>query len=192
MLRKNVDSTIPLCATLLLSVAWIAGVNAFVVKSFCRDGRPRTPLTCMIPDAIAAPHLADEAFSIVGHEPSILISDAMDVVTNIAIAIGGTIAVLAAFAILFSTFIIPAAADQLKKQVKELDPVMWQEYEKKLEAGETLAMRPDLMQELGNKVQAKALAKFENTDTQLNELKSSPTTNIIDAEVVCKKEGEKD
>ena len=69
---------------------------------------------------------------------------------------------------------------------------MWQEYEKKLEAGETLAMRPDLMQELGNKVQAKALAKFENTDTQLNELKSSPTTNIIDAEVVCEKEGEKD
>ena len=85
----------------------------------------------------------------------------VDTVKNIAIAVGGIIAVLAAFAILFSTFIIPAAADQIEKQAKELDPAMWQEYEQKLEPGETLAMRPDLMQELGNKVQAKAFTEIE-------------------------------
>ena len=103
----------------------------------------------------------------------------MDTVKNIAIAVGGIIAVLAAFAILFSTFIIPAAADQIEKQAKELDPAMWQEYEQKLEPGETLAMRPDLMQELGNKVQAKAFTEIEKKEAQLRELKSSSKTDVV-------------
>ena len=103
----------------------------------------------------------------------------MDTVKNIAIAVGGIIAVLAAFAILFSTFIIPAAADQIEKQAKELDPAMWLEYEQKLEPGETLAMRPDLMQELGNKVQAKAFTEIEKKEAQLRELKSSSKTDVV-------------
>jgi hypothetical protein len=124
--------------------------------------------------------VGSEAFNVVSHQPpTFLISDAMDTVKNIAIAVGGIIAVLAAFAILFSTFIIPAAADQIEKQAKELDPAMWLEYEQKLEPGETLAMRPDLMQELGNKVQAKAFTEIEKKEAQLRELKSSSKTDVV-------------
>ena len=103
----------------------------------------------------------------------------MDTVKNISIAVGGIIAVLAAFAILFSTFIIPAAADQIEKQAKELDPAMWQEYEQKLDPGETLAMRPDLMQELGNKVQAKSLAEFEKMEAQMKEREISSKPDVV-------------
>ena len=37
---------------------------------------------------------------------------------------------------------------------------LWQEYEAQLKPDEVLAMRPDLMLELGNKVQELDMAKF--------------------------------
>ena len=49
--------------------------------------------------------------------------------------------------------IIPKAAEQLEREAQELAPELWQEYQAKLGPGETMATRPDLLQELGNKVQ---------------------------------------
>lgn len=160
-----------------------------MVKTHVTAATARTSTSSLLtPAAVMPPHLLDgDTFSIITQQPSLVVSEgAIDAVKNIAIAIGGIIAVLAAFTILFSTFIIPRAAEQLEKQARELDPGMWQEYEQKLEPGETLAMRPDLMQELGNKVQAKALAEFEKMNAaqkQASETTSS-TSDIVDVEVV--------
>jgi hypothetical protein len=96
---------------------------------------------------------------------SILTADesggALDIVKNIALAIVVIGGVLAAVAYLFATYLIPQAAKQLEAQAKEVDPELWREYQRKMEPGESLVMRPDLMQELGVKVREKIIAKFD-------------------------------
>jgi len=155
------------------------------------------------PPSALPPHVLEtsEIYNgIIAQQPSFIVSDALDIVKNIAIAIGGIIAVLAAVAILFSTFIIPKAAEQLEKQAKELDPALWQEYESKLEPGEVLAMRPDLMQSLGEKVQAKALAEFQKLEKHASESSAAPPSetdrsapsNVVDVDVISKEEKKQD
>ena len=103
-----------------------------------------------------------------------------------AVAIGLTAIVfaLAGLTYLFASILIPKAAEQLEKEAKELAPDLWEEYQAKLGEGETMATRPDLMQELGNKLQPLLDAKIANMQT-----KSQPTTKeeeekVIDAQVV--------
>jgi hypothetical protein len=70
------------------------------------------------------------------------------------VAIGITVIVffLAGFAYFTAAILIPKAAEQLELECKELAPELWEEYASKLGPGETLATRPDLLQELGNKI----------------------------------------
>lgn len=48
-----------------------------------------------------------------------------------------------------AAFIVPKAAEQLEADTKRLRPGLWEEYEAKLEPGQTMATRPDILQELG-------------------------------------------
>jgi len=184
--------TTKFCSTIcLLGLLFTSTVEAFVAKhhvtaSTTMGTTTLRPTFLLTPSAVP-PNLDSEVFTVIAQQPSLLVSDALGVVKNIAIAITGVIAVFAAIAILFSTFIIPAAAEQLEKQARELDPGMWQEYEQKLEPGETLAMRPDLMQELGNKVQARAIAEFEKIEQEVQSKSTSESTappGVVDVEVV--------
>ena len=93
---------------------------------------------------------------------SLLLSDAGDFIRNIAGIVFGIGAFLALFVVLFSTVIIPQAAEQLESQVRSQYPDLWKEYASQLNEGETLVMRPDLMQSLGERVQKLAMADFEN------------------------------
>jgi hypothetical protein len=92
---------------------------------------------------------------------------ALDVVKNLVIGIGGVIAVLALLVVVLSSFVIPKAAEQLEQQAKAMDMELWEEYENRLEPGEVLAMRPDLMQELGNIVTARTMAKYEEMEKEM-------------------------
>jgi hypothetical protein len=68
---------------------------------------------------------------------------------TIGTALVSLIAVLALISGVFINYIIPRnAALQLESQVKENYPSLWAEYASKLKEGETLVMRPDVMQEL--------------------------------------------
>lgn len=62
-----------------------------------------------------------------------------------------------------AAFIVPAAAEQLEKDTKRLRPGLWEEYEARLEEGEMIASRPDLLQELGDVMQPIILADFEDS-----------------------------
>jgi hypothetical protein len=155
---------------------------------------PQTFLTSQQPSAVSLT------------QSSLLVADAMEIVQNVLIGVGGIVVVLYGVTILLSSWIIPKAAEQIELQAKELDPALWQEYASKLEPGEVLAMRPDLMQELGEKVQALTIEKFE----QIQEEARNPTviraettssmsddpnnasnrpklTNVVDVEVTSKK-----
>jgi hypothetical protein len=70
------------------------------------------------------------------------------------VAIGVTVVIFffAGLAYLTAAILIPKAAEQLEIEAKELAPDLWQEYQAKLGPGESMATRPDLLQELGNKI----------------------------------------
>mmetsp|Transcript_564 Transcript_564/g.932 ORF Transcript_564/g.932 Transcript_564/m.932 type:complete len:229 (-) Transcript_564:9-695(-) len=124
------------------------------------------------------------------------ITSVLSGITAIAFFLFGLTYVLAAW-------IIPQAAAQLEEQTKELDPDLWDEYQAKLDPGQTLDQRPDLMQELGDKVQKVMAEKFdemggiakeqavENEDflntmdaQATNAKKSVDTSQVMDAEIV--------
>ena len=49
--------------------------------------------------------------------------------------------------------LIPFAIKLLEKEVKELEPGLWEEYEARLNEGETMGQRLDLLQELTKEIQ---------------------------------------
>ena len=86
---------------------------------------------------------------------------AMDILRNVAVAITAVVFLLAGITLVTASIIIPAAAKELEKECKELAPELWDEYQGLLEAGQTIAQRPELMQELGAKLQPLLDAKME-------------------------------
>lgn len=96
---------------------------------------------------------------------SILVADsalnsALDTMRTIALGATAVIFFLAGLTTLFASIIMPAAAKELEKECLELNPDLWYEYQDKLEEGETIAQRPELMQELGAKLQPLLDAKI--------------------------------
>ena len=89
-----------------------------------------------------------------------------DTVRNIAAGVTAILFLLAGLTYAYASFIIPAAAQELEKECKELDPQLWKEYAAKLGEGETMASRPDLMQELGTKLQPLVEAKLRDLDAK--------------------------
>ena len=99
-----------------------------------------------------------------GSTSSLLVSDeggVMDIVRSIAVGITAILFLLAGLTYLTASVIVPAAAKELEKECKELAPELWDEYQTKLEPGQTMGQRPDLMQELGKKIQPLLDAKIE-------------------------------
>lgn len=104
---------------------------------------------------------------------------------SIAIGILVVAALLVGISVFVASVIIPQAAQELEVQVKEKYPDLWREYEAKLEPGEVLAMRPDLIQELGNKMQQADFKEFERRKQQVQNAKDK-NENVVDVEVISK------
>lgn len=119
-------------------------------------------------------------------QSSILTADLVETATNVLVGIGGVVVVLAVLTFTIATYIVPTAARQIEDLAKELDPELWREYEQKLEPGETLVMRPELMQELGTKV-IELQSKLLNDDVdewETSNRKVAEVETIIAPEVV--------
>mmetsp|Transcript_14071 Transcript_14071/g.18492 ORF Transcript_14071/g.18492 Transcript_14071/m.18492 type:complete len:192 (+) Transcript_14071:63-638(+) len=130
--------------------------------------------------------------------PSVTLSDgdllnqAGETLKTVAIVVTGLVFGAAGLTYIFASFLIPKAAEQLERETKEMAPELWAEYEAKLEPGQVLAMRPDLMQELGNAMQPVIEQKIADAQAnpqqpqspvgQTEERPSSPT--VVDAEVI--------
>ena len=83
---------------------------------------------------------------------SFLTADSAEMMTNVLIGIGGVVVVFWLVVLVFTLFIVPAVVKEVEKLAREFDPALWQEYEQKLKPGETLAQRPELLEEIGAKV----------------------------------------
>ena len=84
-----------------------------------------------------------------------------DILKNVAIGVTFVLFFLVGLTYLYASFIIPEAAKRLEEETRELAPELWEEYSAKLKEGETLVMRPDLLQELGEKMTPIIQKKFE-------------------------------
>ncbi len=131
----------------------------------------------MLPSMLSDDPFAFSAPSLVSMMPSpILIADTSEVIATlrtIAVGITAVLFFLAGLTLVMANIIIPAAANELEKECKELSPELWDEYVAKLESGQTMATRPDLIQELGSKLQPLLDAKiaqqqFDNEDEAWN------------------------
>lgn len=83
-----------------------------------------------------------------------------------------------------AAFIVPKAAEQLEADTRRLRPGLWEEYETKLEAGQTMATRPDILQELGEVMRPVILEDFEKSAAQEEANKKA---GVVDATIVEEK-----
>lgn len=120
--------------------------------------------------------LSPEAQDAVGQVGNAL-DGASGLLYNIAVGATAIVFVGAGLTYLIASLVIPAAAKELEKECKELNPALWDEYIDKLEPGETMDRRPDLMQELGAKLQPLLDQKI----AKMNEGTYSPPTDSSDA-----------
>jgi hypothetical protein len=128
-----------------------------------------------------------------------LTSNLLGIATDIAFGIVGIFSFLAGLAFLSANWLIPQAAKQLEDNCRKDFPDLWSEYEARLEPGESLVDRPDLIQELGNLYNARFIERLQAAEAAAAQRKAressaatdpvgSPskasTLNVIDAEVV--------
>lgn len=85
----------------------------------------------------------------------------LDIIKNVAYAITAILFLVAGLSVITASIIVPAAAKELETECKELAPELWDQYSALLKEGETMSNRPDLMQELGAKLQPLLDAKIE-------------------------------
>ena len=161
----------------------------------------KTSTTLSLLRQAAAPFPNDfPTFHFLSQEPSLLLggieSDVfqnggggiMDTITTVLTGIIGVVFFLVGLTFVMAAVIIPQAAQQLERQTKELDPELWAKYEAQLEPGQTMDQRPDLMQELGEKMQALMDAKFKEQQQaqSSNDDNESVRPQVMDAEIISK------
>jgi len=128
-----------------------------------------------------------------------LVSSLESSTTSLADGIGETLVTIAsvvaiiffgfgALLLIMANIVIPKAAEELEVKARKEYPEYWAACEAKLEEGETLAMRPDLIQELGRQVQEGDLKKFEamaeQEESSSDSSSSSSSSDVVDVEVI--------
>lgn len=88
-------------------------------------------------------------------------NSALDSLRTFFIVITALVFGFAGLTFITAAFIVPKAAEQLEQDTRRLRPGLWEEFEARLEPGQTMATRPDLLQELGNIMQPIIIADFE-------------------------------
>lgn len=129
-------------------------VQAFGVPTSHLAGEASTPLAFLPTSTVLLSDETSEAVDAIVNSAATggLMEQAGGILQNILVVITAGLFLLAGVTYLMGGILIPAAAKELEKECKELAPELWDEYMAKLEEGETIDKRPDLMQELGSKL----------------------------------------
>jgi len=142
--------------------------TAAPIRSSCRSapyvgvGGPRRRPTLSSPTTIRLAALYPQHLSAFeSTSPSLLVSDFVDIATTVAFWVLGFFTFMFVLTLVSVNWLIPQAARELEEKTKSQYPELWAEYEAKLEPGETMAQRPDLIQELGNEYRARLAREFE-------------------------------
>ena len=190
-------------STLILILASKAfdGVHGFVQpKAFANSGIGCRSFPIDVVDAATSSPNLNMLPDVLSTAASIVLSDEVDAITEANSGLQGmrtffviiTALVFGFAGLTYATaaFIVPKATDRLEKDTKRLRPGLWDEYEAKLVEGETMANRPDLLQELGNLMQPIIIADFEESaEAQKGKLGGKDAK--VDTKIQTKKEKKK-
>jgi hypothetical protein len=121
-------------------------------------------------------------------QPDAEVPGALSTLRTFFIVLTAAIFGITALAYLTAAFLVPKAAEQLEQDTKRLRPGLWEEYESKLNEGESMVNRPDLLQELGNIMQPiivqdyekEAAIKFGDMKPNSNENAARKDSSVID------------
>lgn len=172
----------------ILGCILFAKAGAFVLKTnvcHCRPSFGSNHGITSVGQKLMVPSIISQDFNLMRStiesslSSSFIVSDAMAIVTNVMIGVGGIATLLVLLGFLATSFIIPTAVKQAETLANELDPDLLLEYQKKLGPGETLATRPDLLQELGSKLLELQQEQFAKEMLELDaELESQENGDI--------------
>ena len=167
MKRMRISTVLFIVAlVVVLTDAFISPTQQRVQQQHHYSYPPPTPSTTTLLKALP---------EFIYNHPSVMLSDGLSAATymttqddfNSAMSAGNgplgalrtffiviTAAVFGVTALVYLTaaFLVPRAAEQLEKDTKRLQPGLWEEYQEKLEDGETMVNRPELLQELGKEL----------------------------------------
>ena len=140
----------------------------------------------LLSDALSDPEgtAIAAASAAAGLDPSVFNMNVGGTLRNVAFGITALIFAAVAITSILAAVLIPAGADQLKIECEALIPDTWQEYMNKLEEGQEIKDRPDLMFELGlllNKCKADRLQQV-CIDLKLGPELWDKYQNMLDAE----------
>jgi hypothetical protein len=158
-------------------------ISTTILSSSGVDGAPTTALgaaaaaAANAAAAVASSDAVSTLKSSIGDAPAVDSAGIFDTLKNIAFGGSALLFLFAGLTFLTAGIVMPAAAKELEKECLELNPALWQEYQLKLKEGETMDRRPELMQELGLKLQPlldkKIAAMAENNQKQQTQLGNS-------------------
>ena len=173
----SVSKSIIALASIASSVHGFVQPTHFAASSSRRSDLSAMPLPNLDLDTIATSSVSlslDDGFiGELNPEANSLVSG----LSSVATFVGGVVIFFAVLTVIVSTFIIPAAAKELEKEARGTYPELWREYSAKLEPGEDFSMRPDLIQEMGTKLQQLKLQDFEREGASASS-ESTPTTSV--------------
>lgn len=179
----------------------IGSVSGFVPRKFVAATNPRKTASRL--GALTSPSqfnfdtlIVSDNLANAGVDPQLVESVSsgfLSTAKTVAIIGGGIVAFFLVITVVFAAFVIPAAAKELETKIQKEYPDLWDEYQAKLGEGETLSQRPDLIQELGNRLQrlqmedyAKAQAAGKSAVEAAEEAtggdNSKKETDAVDAE----------
>ena len=93
------------------------------------------------------PSASEDSFVV---SATLLTTDIGDVLETMGMIVRVATVIAFGIFIFFATSVIPQAAQDIERKAKEDYPELWNEYQARLRDGETLASRPELIQELGS------------------------------------------
>lgn len=162
---KNTTRSADKAAILLLfSMTLMARVTAFISPLQRAHHRTATSLTAL--PAVDSFLLADglsaaTRLGVAGNGDFSSLAGPLSSLRTFFIVLTASGFGLTALAYLTAVVIVPRAAEQLERDTRRLRPGLWEDYEAKLEDGENMVMRPDLLQELGNVMQPIIFEDYE-------------------------------
>ncbi|KAL7539666.1 hypothetical protein ACHAXR_010059 [Thalassiosira sp. AJA248-18] len=156
-------------AVLLLFFFKAIVTHAFVTPSQQIQYRASTSLKALpevnpflLSDGLsAATSFSARSYNMGGSEALSPLSESLSTLRTFFIVVTAAIFGVTAIVYLTAAFLVPKAAEQLERDTKRLRPGLWEEYESKMETGETMVNRPDLLQELGNTMQPIIAEEYE-------------------------------
>lgn len=185
--KRNMDRAAIL---MVLSLTVVTLSHAFVSPLASQRACQRSVSLKALPEANPL-LLADglSAATRLGNSDFSSISGPLSALRTFFIVITASIFGITAIAYLTASFLVPKAAEQLERDTKRLRPGLWEEYQDKLEDGETMVNRPDLLQDLGNVMQPIIVKEYENEARGKSEAAKGDSTNA-DSSKVPQKEGD--